>query len=245
MATMTTEYRPVRVEAELDEPLSRWLWAVKWLLLAPHHVLLTVLALGFLLATALALPVLLVTGRYPRVLFAFTTGALRWAWRVVFYSYGALATDRYPPFSLGAVPDYPARLHIDRPERLPRGPALLVSRLRALPQLVGLVLFGLAFRLVWWVGGLSALLALAAVVVLVLTSPAAVLLWTGHYPRRQFTTLIAFDRWVLQVLAYAFFLTDACPPLRPETTGRRAGRLRGRLRHRLHHRGPTPAVTAH
>ncbi|MCK7625214.1 DUF4389 domain-containing protein [Streptomyces sp. RS10V-4] len=240
MATIAEEYQPVRVEAELDEPLSRWLWAVKWLLLVPHHVLLTALTFGFLLATVLAFPVVLCTGRYPRPLFFFTTGVLRWAWRVAYYSYGALATDRYPPFSLGAAPGYPARLLIDRPERLPRGVLLPVSRLRALPQLALLVLFCLAFRLVWWLGGLSAFLALVVLVVVIVTSPAAGLLRTGRYPRRQFGPVVAFDRWLIQVVAYTFFLTDACPPLRPEGAGRR--RLRNRLRHRPpRHRAPAGA----
>ncbi|MFI1198053.1 DUF4389 domain-containing protein [Streptomyces sp. BHT-5-2] len=247
MATIAEEYRPVRVEAELDEPLSRWLWTVKWLLLVPHHLLLTPLFIAFLLATALAFPVIFFTGRYPRPLFRFARGVLRWFWRVVFYSYGALATDRYPPFTLGLVPDYPARLYIDRPEHLPRGPGLLVSRLRALPQWVGLVLVGLLFRLMWWIGGLSAVLALAVLVVLVVSSPAAVLLWKGRYPRHRFTGMVAFDRWAVQLLAYTFFLTDACPPLRPESAGRSAGGLRARLRGGLRHRpprGPTPAVSA-
>ncbi|ANZ20340.1 DUF4389 domain-containing protein [Streptomyces noursei] len=246
MSTIAAEYRPVRVEADLDEPLSRWLWAVKWLLLLPHHFLLTALGIGLLIATALAFPVIFFTGRYPRWLFLYSTGVLRWAWRVAYYSYGALATDRYPPFTLGAVPDYPARLFIDRPEHLPRGPGLLLSRLRALPQLLLVALVGLVFRLVWWIGGLSAVLALVALTILVLSSPAAALLRTGHYPRSQFRSLVAFDRWAIQVLAYLFFLTDALPPLRPEHAARRGGRLQNYLRNR-HHRPPggrAPAVSA-
>ncbi|MFE7297063.1 DUF4389 domain-containing protein [Streptomyces sp. NPDC057579] len=243
MSTLAADYQPVRVEAELDEPLSRWLWAVKWLLLVPHHIMLTVLGIGFLLATVLAFPVIFFTGRYPRRLFGFTTGVLRWVWRVAYYSYGALATDRYPPFTLRDVPDYPARLYIDRPEHLPRGPRLLLSRLRALPELLLLVLVGLVFRLVWWIGGLSAILALVALTILVLSSPAAALLRTGRYPRSQFRGLLALNRWVLQILAYLFFLTDALPPLRPERAGRSAGRSAGRLWNRFHHRHP-PVVTA-
>ncbi|WP_044372764.1 DUF4389 domain-containing protein [Streptomyces noursei] len=243
MSTSAEEYQPVRVEAELDEPLSRWLWAVKWLLLIPHHIALTALGLGLLVATVLALPAIFVTGRYPRWLFAYSTGVLRWAWRVAYYSYGALATDRYPPFTLRAAPDYPARLYVDRPAHLPRGPGLLLSRLRAFPQLLLVVLIALVFRLVWWIGGLSAVLALAALTILILSSPAATLLRTGHYPRRQFRGLVAFDRWVIQVLAYLFFLTDALPPLRPESTGRRSGRLWNRLRHRPPRRH-APAVSA-
>ncbi|GGU61166.1 membrane protein [Streptomyces albospinus] len=232
MATLAAEYRPVRIEAELDEPLSRWLWAVKWLLLVPHHIALTVLAVPFLAASALAFVSMLFTGRYPRPLFRFTTGVLRWVWRVSFYSYGALATDRYPPFSLGEVPDYPTRLYIDGPPRMPRGWRLVASWLRALPEYLLVVLVALVFRLVWSLGGLSAFLLMVAVVTLVFTSPAGMLVWTGRYPRRQFRGLMTLYRWLAHVLAHFFFLTDALPPLRPEKSGRR-------LPFHRHHRAST------
>ncbi|WP_411140066.1 DUF4389 domain-containing protein [Streptomyces sp. x-80] len=215
MATIAAVYRPVRLEGELDEPLSRWLWLVKWLLLFPHHIALILLWISFLIASAIASFAIFFTGRYPHVLFRFTTGVLRWTWRVAFYSYAALATDRYPPFSLGAVPDYPARLHIPYPEQLPRGSALVTSWLRAAPHYVLIALFFLAFRLLWWLGGLSAFLALVVAVIVLFTCPAGILAFTGRYPRRQFNALMAFDRWLGEVIAYMFLLTVAYPPIRP------------------------------
>jgi hypothetical protein len=111
---------PLRIEGGLDEPLSRWRWLVKWSLAIPHFI------------------AILFTGRYPRGIFDFNVGVLRWTWRVGFYSYSALRTDRYPPFTLAAVEEYPARVEVAYPQSRSRGLVLGKWWLLALPHyLVG------------------------------------------------------------------------------------------------------------
>jgi hypothetical protein len=79
--------------------LNRWLPLVKWLLAIPHYVVLFFIAIGAVVAVIIAWFAILFTGRYPRGLFDFVVGAMRWSNRVTGYA-TILVTDQYPPFSL-------------------------------------------------------------------------------------------------------------------------------------------------
>ncbi len=203
---------PVRVEAALDTQLSRWRWLVKWLLAIPHYVVLVFLWIAFVLLTVVAFFAILFTGRYPRGIFDFNVGVLRWTWRVEYYAYGALATDKYPPFTLGRAPEYPATLDVAYPERLSRRLVLVKSWLLAIPHLILVGVFAGGVALGWggshdhWPGLITFLAVIAGVVLLV----------RGRYPNEIFELVVGLNRWVWRVVAYVALMRDEYPPFRLE-----------------------------
>src|SRR5919201_7000230 len=218
MQRTATPY-PLQLTGELSPRLSRGLWLVKWLLAIPHFVVLFFLLIAFAVFTVVAFFAILFTGRYPRGLFDFNVGVLRWSWRVGFYSYSALGTDRYPPFTLGDEPDYPARLEVGYPQSLSRGLVLVKWWLLALPHYLIIGVFtGGAFAGYnqanggnWWYGaGLIGLLVLIAGIVL---------LFAGRYPRGLYDLVLGMNRWVFRVGAYAALMTDSYPPFRLDMGG--------------------------
>ena len=148
---------------------------------------------------------------------------LRWSWRVGYYSYSALGTDRYPPFSLQAG-GYPADLDVRYPEQLSRGLVLVKWWLLAIPHYVIIGIFGGGWWLGWW-------------------QPADAR-WVGQPPGtdrsagrcsppwrccspaatrpRSTRFVMGLNRWVYRVIAYATLMTDEYPPFRLDQGGAEA-----------------------
>jgi hypothetical protein len=214
---MESTLSPVRLSGRLEPGLSRWLWLVKWLLAIPHLIVLVALWLAFVVLTVVAFFAILFTGRYPRSIFDFNLGVLRWSWRVGFYTYDGLGTDRYPPFTLADVPDYPARLHVDYPEQLSRGLVLVKWWLLAIPHyLVLAVLFG-GPGFDWSGEGKGS--GMPGLVSLLVLFAGVALLFTSRYPRSLFELVMGLNRWGYRVAAYAALMTDRYPPFRLDQGG--------------------------
>ena len=211
---------PVRVDASLDAPLSRWLWLVKWVLVIPHFVVLAFLWLAFAVLSVVAFVAILFTGRYPRGIFEFNVGVLRWTWRVQYYAIGGFGTDRYPPFTLSEVPGYPAHLDVEYPERLSRGLVLIKWWLLAIPQYLIVGLFtGSGMWYAWQSAGVHSSWGGVGLIGILTLIAAVILLVTGQYPRQIFDFVLGLNRWVLRVAAYAGLMTDQYPPFRLDMGG--------------------------
>ncbi|MBA7466931.1 hypothetical protein ES707_02125 [subsurface metagenome] len=207
---------PLHFKGELTVPPGSGLWLIKWLLAIPHFFILFFLWIGFVVAWVIALFAIVFTSKYPRGLFDYNVGVLRWSWRVGFYSYEVLGTDKYPPFTLKSVADYPADLEVEYPERLSPGLALVKWWLLAIPHyiVVGTLAGGWQFREGWqfhngweYQGGGSLIFALVIIA-------AVALLFTGRYHQDIFRLVMGMNRWVYRVAVYAALMTDKYPPFR-------------------------------
>ena len=210
---------PLQLTGRLDADLSRGLWLVKWLLAIPHYIVLVFLWIAFAVVTFIAFFAILFTGRYPRGLFDFNVGVLRWSWRVGYYSYSALGTDRYPPFSLRPPTTRPTSRAVPG-AALPRAGARQVVAVGASPSTCSSrssrVAGGSAGRSRPTPSGSATSPGLIGLLVLF---AAVALLFTGRYPLTIFDFVMGLNRWVYRVVAYATLMTDEYPPFRLDQGG--------------------------
>ncbi len=214
---------PARLDGRLDPSLSRWLWLVKFVLVIPHVIVLAFLWLAVTVMTVIAGFVILFTGRYPRSIFDFNVGVMRWTWRVSFYGVAAFGTDRYPPFSLQPDPTYPASFDVDYPEQLSRGLVLVKWWLLAIPQYLVVAVFaggwGIGWNGAWRLAGGGGLVALLAIIA------GVTLTFRGRYPASIFDFVMGMNRWCYRVLAYVALMRDEYPPFRLDAGGTDPGSL--------------------
>ncbi len=203
---------PVSIRGELTQPPSQGWWLLKWLLAIPHYIILVFLWIAFCVVWVIALFAILFTGRYPRGLFDFNVGVLRWSWRVGFYTYQANGTDKYPPFTLESVDDYPADLEVVYPERLSQGLVLVKWWLLAIPHLIVVSIFAGGWGWGWgqllWSGEGTGLVTLLVIIASV------ILLFTGKYNQDIFKLVMGMNRWIYRVSGYVALMTDEYPPFR-------------------------------
>ena len=181
---------PVNFEAERQAEYHRFLPLVKWLLAFPHYIALIFVGIGAFFALIGAFFAVLFTGSWPRGLFDFVAGTLRWGYRVS--AYVLLLTDEYPPFSLAEEPDYPVRIRIDYPEHIDNWRPL-VHWLLVIPYLI-------VAGVLMWVAGIVSFIAIF------------VILFTAKLPEGMFNLIVNPMRWQVRGNAYAGWLVKRYPP---------------------------------
>ena len=181
---------PVRFEADRAEEYNRFLPLVKWLLAIPHYIVLFFVFFGAFFAIIISFFAVLFTGRWPRGLFDFVLGALRWGTRVNGYVY--LLTDDYPPFTLEADPSYPIRLEIDYPEH--------VNNWRPLVHWLLIIPYYIVTYLLTLVAGVVGFIMIF------------VLLFTARFPEGMFNLIENAMRWGVRTGAYMYWMVTEYPP---------------------------------
>jgi hypothetical protein len=181
---------PAALEIAYPAELNRWLPLVKWLLVIPHFLVLSVLGIGAFFVVVWAFFAVLFTGRWPRGAFDYVVGVYRWGYRV--FAYFHLMVDPYPPFSLDDDPDYPVRLNIEYPEHIDNWRPL-VQWLLAIPYLF-------VASILYWLTALITFVAFFTI------------LFTKQIPRGAFELMMPGMRWNVRGNAYAYFMTDRYPP---------------------------------
>ena len=190
----------VTVSIEYPEGLSRLHLLLKsflgWAYVGiPHGIILYFYGILSYVAVLIAFLAIMFTGRYPRGLFDFVAGYMRWSTRVNAYMY-YLMTDDYPPFSSGAA-SHSVAVEVGYPERLSRPRVLLKFFFgwlyAGIPHGIALLIYGIAVLVAVFISWWSILL-------------------LGRYPRGFFDFVEGFVRWGVRLTAYLYLMRDEYPP---------------------------------
>ncbi len=180
---------PIQFDVEYPEELSRLLIFVKWLLVIPHLLVLSVLAFVQYVITIFAFFTILFTKKYPEGLFAISVGVMRWTQNA--NAYMLLMRDEYPPFSWEPG-EYPVTLEIEYPDELSRW-APLYKWLLAIPNLIVFIIVSFIAYLLIWIAWFA-------------------ILFTGKFPRGLFDFVVGTQRWGVRLNAYMYLMRDEYPP---------------------------------
>jgi hypothetical protein len=228
---------PIDVRADYPERSSRG-WAaltillIKFLALIPHFFVLLFLGIAQFVVALIAQVAVAINGEYPPGMFDFVAGVLRWGTRVSAFILSL--NDRYPPFTLRPVDDYPVDVVAQRPAQSGRLYALftVIVQVIFIAATITLAVFlvhrgvhterGYNLPSNGWTGlFLRQIAALPHIIVLFFLGIAAVVLWvvvqwvilfTARFPRGMFDFVAGFVRWQTRVNGYALGLSDRYPP---------------------------------
>jgi hypothetical protein len=188
---------PVSFEADYAERRSRLTTFFRLLLVIPVAIVLYVFGIVAMIAIVIAWFAIVITGRYPQGLYSFVADFNRFLARVT--AYGALLTDRYPPFSGAEDPAYPVRMHFD-------GPLESYSRWKTLLRIIlaiPIVVLRYVINLLLEVGSIAAWF---------------VIVVTGKMPRGLFDLMVLANSYAARSDAYLYLLTETYPPFQDEDT---------------------------
>lgn len=183
---------PARLKVEHQDSYARLLPLIKWLLAIPHYIVLSVLMLVAFVVVVIAFVATVISGRYPRGMFDFLVGTLRWSANVS--AYVNLMTDRYPPFSLGQISGYPVTFDVAYPQEG------RIDRWRPILHWLLVIPFGIVAYVIAIVGSICIFLGFFAI------------LFTRKFPIGLFDIVLISSRWQMRAAAYVLWMTPKYPP---------------------------------
>lgn len=182
---------PLQLNIARQEEYSRFMPLIKWLLAIPHFIVLAVLGIAVYVVIVISFFAVLITGKYPKGMFDFVVGVMRWSFRVVAYVY--LMRDGYPPFTMAADPNYGVDFEIEYPEDG-------VNRWRPLVQWLLIIPYMIVANIIMYIAYIAVFFAFFTI------------LFTKMFPAGLFNMVHVGLSWNARASAYSTWLTKKYPP---------------------------------